>query len=87
MDLSYDKDVDATYITISKNKIVKTETIGPNLYVDLDENDKAVGIEYLGKAEDLPPFFSKPEILTALLGLFAAKQLLEIMASLEHRYT
>lgn len=84
-DLVYDKDINATYITLTKNKIAKTQTLGPNLYIDFDENNQPVGIEYLGKVEDLPPHFQDADTLKALLGIFAAKQLLEILTSLEHR--
>jgi uncharacterized protein YuzE len=43
-----DVDVDAGYVKFTDNKIVKTEPISKNIYVDLDKNDKPVGVEVLG---------------------------------------
>ena len=48
MNSYYNDDVDAGYVKFTDNKIVKTEPIGKNIYVDLDENDKPVGVEVLG---------------------------------------
>ena len=48
MNSYYGDDVDAGYVKFTDNKIVKTEPIGKNIYVDLDENDKPVGVEVLG---------------------------------------
>ena len=44
----YNDDVDAGYVKFTDNKIVKTEPIRKNIYVDLDKNDKPVGVEVLG---------------------------------------
>ena len=44
----YNDDVDAGYVKFTDNKIVKTEPISKNIYVDLDKNDKPVGVEVLG---------------------------------------
>lgn len=44
----YNDDVDAGYVKFTDNKIVKTEPISKNIYVDLDKNDKSVGVEILG---------------------------------------
>lgn len=49
MNSTYDKDVDAGYIKFTDNKIVKTESIADNMYLDLDINNKPVGVEVLGK--------------------------------------
>lgn len=49
MNFSYDKDVDTGYIKFTDNKIVKTEPISKNMFVDLDKNNKPVGVEILGK--------------------------------------
>ena len=48
MEYNHDKDDDAKYIKFTDNKIVKTEPISKNIYVDLDKNDKPVGVEVLG---------------------------------------
>ena len=44
----YNDNVDAGYVKFTDNKIVKTEPISKNMYVDLDKNDKPVGVEVLG---------------------------------------
>lgn len=49
MNSTYDKDLDAGYIKFTDNKIVKTESIADNMYLDLDINNKLVGVEVLGK--------------------------------------
>ncbi len=41
-------DEDAGYVKFTDNKIVKTEPISKNIYVDLDKNNKPVGVEVLG---------------------------------------
>ncbi|MDF0680732.1 MAG: DUF2283 domain-containing protein [Candidatus Nitrosocosmicus sp.] len=52
MNSYYDDDVDAGYVKFTDNKIVKTEPISKNIYVDLDKNDKPVGVEVLGIKND-----------------------------------
>jgi uncharacterized protein YuzE len=49
----YNDAMDAGYIKFTDNKIVKTEPISKNIYVDLDKNDKPVGVEVLGMKNDL----------------------------------
>ncbi len=48
MNSYYNDDVDAGYVKFTDNKIVKTEPISKNIYVDLDKNNKPVGVEVLG---------------------------------------
>jgi uncharacterized protein YuzE len=48
MNSYYNDDVDAGYVKFTDNKIVKTEPISKNIYVNLDKNDKPVGVEVLG---------------------------------------
>ncbi|WP_148685768.1 DUF2283 domain-containing protein [Candidatus Nitrosocosmicus hydrocola] len=48
-----DDDVDAGYVKFTDNKIVKTEPISKNIYVDLDKNEKPVGVEVLGMKNDV----------------------------------
>ena len=52
MNSYYNNDVDAGYVKFTDNKIVKTEPISKNIYVDLDKNDKPVGVEVLGIKND-----------------------------------
>ena len=44
MNSYYNNDVDAGYVKFTDNKIVKTEPISKNIYVDLDKNDKPVEV-------------------------------------------
>jgi len=44
----YNDDEDAGYVKFTDNKIVKTESIGKNIYIDLDKNNKPVGVEVFG---------------------------------------
>ena len=53
MNSYYNDNVDAGYIKFTDNKIVKTESISKNIYVDLDKNDKPVGVEVLGMKNDI----------------------------------
>ena len=48
MNSYYNDDVDAGYVKFTDNKIVKTEPISKNIHVDLDKNNKPVGVEVLG---------------------------------------
>ena len=48
MNSYYNDDVDAGYVKFTENKIVKTEPISKNIYVDLDKNNKPVGVEIVG---------------------------------------
>jgi len=52
MNSYYNNNVDAGYVKFTDNKIVKTEPISKNIYVDLDKNDKPVGVEVLGMKND-----------------------------------
>jgi len=52
MNSYYNNDVDAGYVKFTDNKIVKTEPISKNIYVDLDKNDKPVGVEVLDMKND-----------------------------------
>ena len=52
MNSYYNNDVDAGYVKFTDNKIVKTEPISKNIYVDLDKNNKPVGVEVLGMKND-----------------------------------
>jgi uncharacterized protein YuzE len=48
MNSYYNNKVDAGYVKFTDNEIVKTEPISKNIYVDLDKNNKPVGVEVLG---------------------------------------
>lgn len=51
MKFEYDREVDAAYIyledTISENEVKKTIQLEENIILDLDKNDKLIGVEIL----------------------------------------
>jgi len=47
MNIQYDKQVDAAYLTLETAKIVDSEEVQPNVVFDYDEFDRVVGIELL----------------------------------------
>ena len=53
MNSYYNDDVDAGYVKFTDNKIVKTEPVSKNLYVDLDKNNKPVGVEVIGMKNNI----------------------------------
>ena len=53
MSTHYNDDLDVGYIKFTDNKIVKTEPISKNIYVDLDKNDKPVGVEISGMRNNI----------------------------------
>jgi len=53
MNSYYNEDVDAGYVKFTDNKIVKTEPISKNIYVDLDKNNKPVGAEVSGMKNNI----------------------------------
>ncbi len=48
MNSYYNDEVDVGYVKFTDNEIVKTEPISKNIYLDLDKNNKPVGVEVLG---------------------------------------
>lgn len=49
--LVYDREIDATYIKVSPNRVAQTaayEGVGFLLHLDLDKDDKVVGLEFIG---------------------------------------
>jgi uncharacterized protein YuzE len=48
MNTYYNVDVDVGYVKFTDNKILKTEHISKNMYIDLYKNDKPVGVEVVG---------------------------------------
>jgi uncharacterized protein YuzE len=55
IDMTYDPEADAIYITLSRGKIDDTEEIAPNLFVDRDEEGRILGIEVLTASKVLGP--------------------------------
>jgi len=51
MRVSFDRIADASYIKISNKKIKKTISVSDYCNIDIDENDRIVGIELLFVSE------------------------------------
>jgi len=47
MNIEYDKSADAAYIRLNKGKVKKTVKLKDRLLVDVDKDDKILGIEIL----------------------------------------
>ena len=61
--------MDAGYVQFTDNKIVKTEPISKNIYVDLDKNNKPVGVEVLGMKNNVRHNVMGRQIENSLSGL------------------
>jgi uncharacterized protein YuzE len=48
MRIKLDKESDALYFRLDDNRIVESEEIRPGVILDSDEDDKVVGVEFLG---------------------------------------
>ena len=57
MKTTFDKEADAVYIyfkEISPGEVVKTISLNDSVNIDLDSEDKAIGIEILEASKNLP---------------------------------
>ena len=54
IDMSYDPEADAVYITMGRGNIDRTEEAGPFIY-DVDSDGRIVGIEILSASKVLVP--------------------------------
>ncbi|MCK5851380.1 MAG: DUF2283 domain-containing protein [Kiritimatiellae bacterium] len=48
MRIKVDRDSDALYFRLDESRIVESEEVRPGVILDFDENDKVVGVEFLG---------------------------------------
>ena len=48
MRIKVDRENDALYFRLDENKIVESEEVRPGVILDFDENDRVVGVEFLG---------------------------------------
>ena len=46
MNFTHDDETGAAYLTLSRERVVATIEVGP-VWIDLDENGRAVGVEWL----------------------------------------
>jgi len=65
MKITYDKEADALYIKLTDKKIISTEEIAESINIDLDYENKIVGIEVLyfvqKHKQDFFPVFKQVE--------------------------
>ncbi|WP_458744830.1 DUF2283 domain-containing protein [Candidatus Nitrosocosmicus sp. T] len=73
MNSYYNDDLDAGYVKFTDNKIVKTEPISKNIYVDLDKNNKPVGVEVLGMKNNVRQNVEARQIENSLSNLESDK--------------
>ena len=55
MKVKVDKDSDALYFRLDENRIVESEEVRPGVILDFDENDRAVGVEFLNISSRAAP--------------------------------
>jgi len=48
MRIKIDKDSDTLYFRLDENSIVESEEVRPGVVLDFDQNDRVVGVEFLG---------------------------------------
>jgi uncharacterized protein YuzE len=48
MRIKIDKESDALYFRLDESRIVESEEIRPGVILDYDEDDRVVGVEFLG---------------------------------------
>jgi uncharacterized protein YuzE len=48
MRIKVDKNSDALYFRLDESRIVESEEVRPGVILDFDENDRVVGVEFLG---------------------------------------
>lgn len=54
MNIRYDKEVDAMYITLRKATVANTKQADKHIIIDYDENGQVIGIELLFVTENNP---------------------------------
>lgn len=48
MRLKVDQQSDTLYFRLHENRIVESEEVRPGVILDFDENDRVIGVEFLG---------------------------------------
>ena len=48
MKLKVDQESDTLYFRLDENRIAESEEVRPGVILDFDENDRVVGVEFLG---------------------------------------
>jgi uncharacterized protein YuzE len=63
MNIKYDQQVDAAYLTLETANIVDSEEIQPNVVFDYDELDRLVGIELLSVKRNITNLFQLQKLI------------------------
>lgn len=48
MRIKVDKESDALYFRLDESRIIESEEVRPGVILDYDENERVVGVEFLG---------------------------------------
>ena len=48
MRIKVDKDSDALYFRLDESRVVESEEVRPGVILDYDEDERVVGVEFLG---------------------------------------
>ena len=54
MKITYDKEADAMYLSVSRGKVKKTIEVNSRVIVDIGEKGKVIGVELLFVSERMP---------------------------------
>lgn len=55
MKIEYDQEVDALYIRIQEKKVARTTELEEGINLDIDEENKIIGLEIIGATERYNP--------------------------------
>lgn len=61
MTISYDKEIDAKYISVKKGKVFETKPYAEDVFIDLNEKGEILGIEILNASQNLIGFQTQNE--------------------------
>lgn len=59
MQVEYDNQADALYISFQKKRVLKSQEATPGIIIDLDKQGRTIGIEILDVSEKIP----QPELV------------------------
>ncbi|KAA5805186.1 DUF2283 domain-containing protein [Alkalicaulis satelles] len=61
MDWRYDKEADAAYLRLTDAKVVESDEVAADIVIDLDADNRIVGIEVLHASQRLPESVIHPQ--------------------------
>lgn len=62
MKIRYDPDADAMYITLRKDKVVRTKEIDENTVIDFNKSGQVIGVELLFVKERNPDILKELQV-------------------------